>query len=192
MLSSMSNVYDNQTVPIYGDTSISQECSKETKHQDCDDERSILKINIGGTRFQVFKSTLQALPEVLEVVTSSGLRLPNAASEIFFDRDPIVFACILNYCRLGQLHVPNYLCGPMLEMELRYWNLNNPLHQMNTCCMEHIIETSEKVKSLRRFDAFFKEPSHKVSKNAHCWQRVRAYTWNILDHPNSGFCARVS
>ena len=36
--------------------------------------------------------------------------------EYFFDRNPFIFASILDYYRTGQLHVPSHLCGPMIKV----------------------------------------------------------------------------
>ena len=45
-------------------------------------------------------------------------------NEYFFDRNPRVFAQILNYYRSGKLHYPTDVCGPLFEEELEFWGLD--------------------------------------------------------------------
>lgn len=52
--------------------------------------------------------------------------------EYYFDRHPGVFTAVLSYCRTGELHVPNDLCGALVRTELMYWGVDELDIEM--CC----------------------------------------------------------
>jgi hypothetical protein len=83
-------------------------------------ERVVL--NVGGTRFETYTCTLAAYPDtLLGAMFSSRNRdmlRPDAAGEHFFDRDPAVFPCVLNFYRTGKVMQPPTVSEEMLEEEL--------------------------------------------------------------------------
>ena len=93
----------------------------------------LICLNVGGTRFLTYHSTLSTLP---------GTRLSNLShldsnydpqtGEYFFDRTPTLFEFILNYYRTGELHFPQCLCGPGIKAELEYWGLDE--NCISPCC----------------------------------------------------------
>ena len=65
-----------------------------------DDE--VVTLNVGGVRHETKISTLLKKPEtrlysVAEAAKASGKR------EFYFDRNPQIFPCILNYYRIGNI-----------------------------------------------------------------------------------------
>eukprot|EP00062_Callorhinchus_milii_P003512 gi/632940916/ref/XP_007885589.1/ PREDICTED: potassium voltage-gated channel subfamily C member 1 isoform X2 [Callorhinchus milii] len=94
-------------------------------------------INVGGTRHETYRSTLQTLPGT----RLAWLTEPDAfvnfdydakSDEFFFDRHPGVFAHILNYYRTGNLHCPADVCGPLYEEELAFWGIDET--DVEPCC----------------------------------------------------------
>ncbi|CAG8610918.1 10487_t:CDS:2 [Acaulospora colombiana] len=73
------------------------------------DERIIL--NIGGVKYETYRSTLTAYPETLLGTMfherNNLLLRPMNNNEFFFDRDPQVFRYIIQYYRTGKLVFPN-------------------------------------------------------------------------------------
>lgn len=64
------------------------------------DNRVVL--NIGGIRFETYKTTLRKIPATrLSRLTESLANYDPVLNEYFFDRHPGVFAQILNYYRTG-------------------------------------------------------------------------------------------
>uniref|UniRef100_A0A1I8JJZ2 BTB domain-containing protein n=1 Tax=Macrostomum lignano TaxID=282301 RepID=A0A1I8JJZ2_9PLAT len=94
-------------------------------------------INVGGVRFETYKSTLQNIPDtrlawLAEATSVNSADFDPDTGEYFFDRHSGVFAMILNYYRTGRLHTPMDICGPMFEEELAYWGIDEK--QMESCC----------------------------------------------------------
>ena len=85
-----------------------------------------LHINVGGQHFEVLRNTLQKQPDLLKRVLNDGMPRKDKLTgnmEYYFDRDADIFRFVLMYCRLGQMHVPTNICGPVLEQELDLWGL---------------------------------------------------------------------
>lgn len=87
------------------------------------DNRVVL--NVGGIRFETYKTTLRKIPATrLSKLTEALANYDPVLNEYFFDRHPGVFAQILNYYRTGKLHYPTNVCGPLFEEELEFWGLD--------------------------------------------------------------------
>lgn len=90
-------------------------------------------INVGGTRFETYRSTLRLLPETrLAQLSPTNSDFDSSRVEYFFDRDPASFAAILNYYRTGKLHVPNDVCGNLFYEELNFWGIGE--RSIQPCC----------------------------------------------------------
>lgn len=86
----------------------------------------IIVLNIGGTRFQTFKSTLLKHPKSFfgmffsqnhhDWLTTQG--------DYFFDRNPELFRLILEYYRTGVLFVPKDIAFGQLWREIGYFGLD--------------------------------------------------------------------
>lgn len=75
-------------------------------------------VNVGGRKFETFKSTLCKFPES---TIASKIRFDSQQREFFFDRDPATFEIVLNYFRTGWYPT----CSPLsfLEDELIFWGV---------------------------------------------------------------------
>eukprot|EP00667_Euglena_gracilis_P009965 EG_transcript_10128 len=63
-------------------------------------------LNVGGTEFLTTKETLLSEKDTFfHAMLFSGMWKPDDQGKFFIDRDPRYFADVLNYLRLGQLHV---------------------------------------------------------------------------------------
>ena len=90
-------------------------------------------INVGGTRFETYRSTLRLLPETrLAQLSPTNSDFDPIRIEYFFDRDPVSFSAILNYYRTGKLHVPNEVCGNLFFEELNFWGIGE--RSIQPCC----------------------------------------------------------
>ncbi|KAG9508764.1 Potassium voltage-gated channel protein Shaw [Fragariocoptes setiger] len=101
-------------------------------NDDCDNQ-SRVTLNVGGTRYKVYKATLRKIPATRLADIHTGLaNYDPKRQEYFFDRHPGVFAQVLNYYRTGKLHYPTNVCGPLFEEELAYWGVD--ADQVEPCC----------------------------------------------------------
>ena len=92
------------------------------------DGENRIVLNVGGIRFETYKTTLKKIPATrLSRLTEALVNYDPLLNEYFFDRHPGVFAQILNYYRTGKLHYPSHVCGPLFEEELDFWG-NQPHH----------------------------------------------------------------
>ena len=81
-------------------------------------------LNVGGTVFETYKSTLKRLRSCkLASDKEMAKHYRESKGDYFFDRDPFAFNIILNYLRYGDLHLPTHLCGPALMREFEYWGI---------------------------------------------------------------------
>ena len=91
-----------------------------------------LTFHIGGTRLETYTSTIvdRCGQKWLSQLIARAERL--GPEEYFIDRNPVIFSCVLDYCRTGYLHVPHNICGDMIKEELEFWNISPAL--IRPCC----------------------------------------------------------
>lgn len=67
-----------------------------------DDLENRVVLNVGGTRFETYKTVLKKIPATrLSRLTEALVNYDPVTNEYFFDRHPGVFSQILNYYRTG-------------------------------------------------------------------------------------------
>ena len=169
-------------------------------------------INVGGVRYQTFKSTLKNIPDTrlswLTETTHQNADYDPVTEEYFFDRHPGVFLMILNYYRTGKLHVPTDVCGPMFEEELTFWGIDET--QIEPCCWTQYRTHREAEQTLAELDngdrlsdndvddedeenvasrfGIEEASSEKVSSK---WERWKPRFWAFMEDPNSSKLAKV-
>ena len=74
-------------------------------------------LNIGGTRFESNRTTLEKCPYFSRLLDRSAMTHIERAGTIFIDRDGIHFRHILNYLRDGE--VPKYLTPADVDQLIR-------------------------------------------------------------------------
>jgi len=84
-------------------------------------------LNVGGTIFETYISTLLKYPDSLLGAMFSARNVPLAKmggdGSYFFDRSPVCFEAILNVYRTGRLFLPTSVTTEAFAEELDYWNL---------------------------------------------------------------------
>lgn len=91
-------------------------------------------LNVGGTRFETYISTLTQYPNTLLGAMfherNAHLRKPDSMGEYFFDRSPKHFEYILNFYRTGILEIPNNINSRRsFEADIEFWQI--PLNQLD-------------------------------------------------------------
>ncbi|KAH3884405.1 potassium voltage-gated channel protein Shaw-like [Dreissena polymorpha] len=148
------------------------------------DDDDVVTLNVGGIRHETRISTLMKKPEtrlyaVGETAKASGQR------EFYFDRNPQIFPCILNYYRIGKLHIPTDVCGPAAKAELDYWELEDK--DIQECCWVNYISYEETMEMLERFQA---DESDKlkpvyVPPGSSFYAKAQPKIWRALQDPYS-------
>ncbi|XP_031557955.1 potassium voltage-gated channel protein Shal-like [Actinia tenebrosa] len=91
-----------------------------------------VKINVSGERFSAKLHTLQKYPNTLLGSQLLLLFYDQRKDEYFFDRDPDLFRFILNFYRLGKLHVSDVECLEAFRDEMDYFGI--PHSAVDDCC----------------------------------------------------------
>ena len=90
-------------------------------------EKERVVLNIGGRRFETFRSTLlQHSGSLLETMFSDrnrDLLKPDKFGEYFFDRDSTCFEVILNYFRTGKLLLPSTINEDLFREECSFFQI---------------------------------------------------------------------
>ncbi|XP_077487018.1 potassium voltage-gated channel protein Shaw-like isoform X1 [Amblyomma americanum] len=162
-------------------------------------------LNVGGIRFETYKTTLKKIPATrLSRLTEALANYDPVLNEYFFDRHPGVFAQILNYYRTGKLHYPTNVCGPLFEEELEFWGLD--ANQVEPCCwMTYTVyrDTQATLAILDTLDIENEKPSDEelarkfgveddyYAGKLTCWQRLKPRIWLLFDEPYSSLAAKV-
>lgn len=162
-------------------------------------------INVGGVRYETYKSTLKNIPDTrlswLTETTTNNPDFDPETEEYFFDRHPGVFCMILNYYRTGSLHVPTDVCGPLFEDELNFWGLDEK--QIESCCWSNYRSHREAQKTVAELDNLGVEDDIEedqvsdifgITEDAaqrNCWEKWKPKIWRIMEYPNSSIAAKI-
>lgn len=164
-------------------------------------------IDVGGTIFMTFKSTLERLPNSrLAKLSSSDPEYDPESKQYFFDRNPRIFGHILDLYRTGELHIPHCLCGPYVKQEIKFWGLDEGY--ISDCCwksysafeqdhekmilVEHALcKHSVKENYLREEEKRGNDEAGHQKKGGG-WERFKLSAWFFLEDPTSSIPAKVS
>lgn len=172
-----------------------------------------LIINVGGTRFETYKSTLRNIPDTrLAWITESKADNPDydpISGEYFFDRHPSMFLMILNYYRTGKLHTPSDVCGPAFEEELAFWGIDEK--QIESCCWGGYSQHRDAQHTLEelRIDTNFENDDDDLHdqelgntaekfgimesevKGRSKWEKLKPQMWSVLNSQSGTRTAKV-
>ncbi len=144
----------------------------------------ILTINVGGMKHQVLQSTIMKYPKtrLAHLDTDSSYYRPTSR-EYFFDRHPDIFTSILNYYRVGELHLPLDVCKVVIQKELEFWCIDENL--IEDCCWLSYNALWDQMHTLAQFDKKqqMKHLSNKSSSNDGWFQKWQPIIWKFLEDP---------
>lgn len=147
-----------------------------------------VNFNVGGTRFTTTWETLQRVPgsKLSQLYQESDEK--KGQSDYFFDRNPAVFGCILDFYRTGVLHLPETVCGNQIREELEFWGISPD--SVSSCCWRVLYKNSGGEKAMRLLDLEIP-----VFSRGRQWIRnagsLPTVIWNIMEHPQSSLMAKV-
>lgn len=157
-----------------------------------------ITINVGGTHFQTYSSTLLRFPCTrLARLAKSGEAdeaYDSVAGEFFFDRSPAVFALILEYYRTGELHLDVSSCGNRVRAELDFWQLEET--DIEACCWTKYTQATDTRESLAEIDRVLHEDNDYsdewVRAATNPLLRARRYFWRAYEVPSSSLFAKFT
>jgi potassium voltage-gated channel Shal-related subfamily D protein len=92
----------------------------------------IVTLNVSGRKFCTWESTLKKYPNTLLGSEALKLFFDHEKKEYFLDRDPHMFRYILNYYKVGKLHLSVEDCVDAFQEELQYFGIS--VDEINDCC----------------------------------------------------------
>ncbi|XP_052224745.1 potassium voltage-gated channel subfamily C member 2-like [Dreissena polymorpha] len=109
------------------------------------DNDTRIRINVGGTLFETWRSTLERIPgtrlALLTVMGEADSTWDRQRKEFFFDRHPGVFQMVMHYYRTEELHTDQNFCGNIIQGELIFWGLTEL--DIEPCCWGHYSKYKE-------------------------------------------------
>ncbi|KAM3861441.1 potassium voltage-gated channel subfamily S member 3a [Diretmus argenteus] len=171
-------------------------------------------LNVGGVQHEVDQDTLLRFPHtrlarLLRCQSEAAILelcddYSPAEREYYFDRNPRVFLCVLNFYRTGRIHMMEELCVFSFRQEIEYWGIQE-LH-LSPCCSNWFHERKEYIEDrdwdIRSddqqepsFDSSFEELSaldKDLAKFKGAWcAEVRSYVWIRLEDPGHSRASKV-
>ena len=150
-------------------------------------------INVGGLKHEVLLTTLHRLPNSkLADLQKLAHYFRREKNEYYFDRNPVIFADILNVYRTGELHVPHGMCGISFKKELDFWGLDETM--IEECCWIKYCTDMKTKKIARLFSELFSFPKNNVpntGKRLGFRARIRSRVWHFMEYPSSSVKAQV-
>ncbi|XP_069101853.1 potassium voltage-gated channel protein Shaw-like [Argopecten irradians] len=144
--------------------------------------------NIGGTKFSTTWSTLQKVPNSrLARLQDDAKDTQQEQREFFFDRNPTVFGCVLDFYRTGVLHLPETVCGRQIREELGFWEISVGL--VSSCCWRVLYKDDSVDKTMAFLDAelpVYPNGMQPIYKG----ERMSSTIWSLLEHPSSSLVAK--
>lgn len=149
-----------------------------------------IRLNIGGTCFQTFCETLQTFPESKLANLSKLSSFYDAENdEYFFDRNPVLFAFILDSYHKEEIHLPSDICGPTFKKELEFWELS--LSHVAPCCWEAFYKSEDDIETVNKLLVNYTQ-NEKMCLMMDHKKQWRRKLWLFLEDPKSSHLATVS
>ncbi len=170
-----------------------------TYHQMLAAEHATVILNVGGVKYETTEDTLKNIPQTrLSNLENIKDHYRKDKNEYYFDRSSVVFEYILNFYRIGELHVPANMCSIMVQRELQFWKIDEA--EILDCCWLKYNEHKSAQRILLRFKerkakerkAYASPINVSITKGTTCWQTWQPRIWAVLDNPYTGIASKVS
>ncbi|XP_061780579.1 A-type voltage-gated potassium channel KCND2-like isoform X2 [Nerophis lumbriciformis] len=145
----------------------------------------LIILNVSGTRFQTWRTTLERYPDTLLGSTEKDFFFHEESGEYFFDRDPDIFRNILNFYRTGKLHYPRQECISAYDEELAFFGIIPEI--IGDCCYEEY-------KDRRRENAERLQDDEEMDMTNEATPvdlTPREYLWRAFENPHTSTLALV-
>ncbi|XP_071178502.1 potassium voltage-gated channel protein Shaw-like isoform X1 [Mytilus edulis] len=156
----------------------------------------VVKINVGGQLFQTYRSTLQNIPRTrLSELETTSPNYDTETKSYFFDRNPAIFQCVLDFYRDGVMHIPRDVCVRQIENDLSFWGL--AFSNLADCCRRYLEESLNDIASYEALiDEVRNVPKHLYSVHSKTYNHYdysswRIRLWEFLDDFTSSKCSKI-
>ena len=106
-----------------------------------------IKFNLRGTVIVTDERTIKSVPgSFLSSLDTKSPFYDSENNEFFFDRSPILFHHVLDYCRAQCVHLPANICPRQMKEELDFWGV--PETAISKCCWKTFYQIDEEMKIL--------------------------------------------
>lgn len=157
-------------------------------------------INVGGVKHEVMWKMLEKKPltrlgmlakakthdDILNLVDAYSL----AHNEIYFDRDPATFNCVLDFYRTERLHVLDEICILDYADDLEFWMIKEL--NLEICCIdkfnarrEHIIAEVEKDRHMQAVEEIIEDFGDGY------FAPYQKALWDLFEKPQSSLFAKL-
>ena len=99
------------------------------------DNTTVIKFDVGGSRYEVAKSLLEAHPGTMLTRMASDQWHDDSEAEIFIERDGERFKFCLDYLRDGKILLPITVRKEAVLQDLKYYNIE--VQDVNVHVVEH-------------------------------------------------------
>ncbi|ELU15234.1 hypothetical protein CAPTEDRAFT_187221 [Capitella teleta] len=138
-------------------------------------------LNIRGVIYQINTKAIEQQPGTLLADILRNHRGNTIFDdEIFFDRDPFIFNCIMNFYSSGHLHFRHCMCRNEVQNELEYWKIDST--KLAPCCWVWFGQKAATEKKCRAVSQNFTEDKTEQLLPPNGW-RIKLY--RIMENPNS-------
>ncbi|KAA0708505.1 Potassium voltage-gated channel subfamily F member 1 [Triplophysa tibetana] len=163
-------------------------------------EETVIAVNIGGVKHVLYGDTLNRYPETrLGQLANRATDCPEDLSalcddydsskrELYFDRDPGAFRCIMELYYSGKIHMKRGICPMCFMREMDFWGID--AEYLDDCCTSslnevetELAEIAEKVKTIL--------DDMEGDATATRVQKCQVFMWKLMEKPESYLAARV-
>ncbi|XP_030200276.1 potassium voltage-gated channel subfamily F member 1 [Gadus morhua] len=163
-------------------------------------EQTEVVVNIGGVKQVLYGDVLTRFPEtrLAGIVESSSAGSEDLSSlcddydpdsrELYFDRDPDAFKCIMELYYYGEIHMKRGICPICFMKEMEFWKIDPDY--LDECCKSNLsdvenelAEIAEKVKTIL--------VDRDGDPSGTGWQRIQTILWRLMEKPESSLPART-
>jgi hypothetical protein len=107
---------------------------KRRRRNEKSKDDKLVTLNVSGRRFVTWESTLKKHPSTLLGSEMLSVFFDKKHREYFLDRDPHMFRYILNFYRIGKLHLSSEDCDESFKDELHFFGICPT--ELEPCCWE--------------------------------------------------------
>ena len=178
---------------------------KDSRSKELSDSKEILLLNVGGMNFRVMRSNFSILPRTRlsrlaraytkeQILSLCDGYTEGEVKEFYFNRNWTTFNSILDFYRLGTLHLTVDTCAMVFKDDLAFWGIDE-LYLDPCCALKFYPEIEACFKEFKGEQAAKKrEEDRKRFENfgETCLGKIRATLWRITEYPETSLAAQVS